>query len=81
MTLAITWDVKHKTKQTTITVYLMSYFSVSVVIPIFQKHTCIHSSCPTKIQLPFKYYMEKNYLSHDVASGSEITPCNKSVNH
>ena len=22
-----------------------------------------------------------NYLSYDVASGSEITPCNKSVNH
>ena len=45
-----------------------------------QKMPCgAHLKCLTEVLQSFvgKYENEKHYLSYDVASGSEITPCNK----
>ena len=42
---------------------------------------CKHYKNKTKIYVfgsqAFVYYPKKSYLSYDVASGSQITPCNK----
>ena len=78
MTIAVDWDIKHQTNQTYSKQYGHSldvtFFASSSGSPLFviKKHVF-----PGKFYFSFMIFTEVIYLSYDVASGSEITPCNE----